>query len=30
LDGTLPNAITITGIGDHNPPETVIMINWIE
>jgi hypothetical protein len=25
-----PSAITITGIGDHDPPESVITIDWIE
>jgi hypothetical protein len=27
---TLPDAIMITGTDDHDPPETMITINWIE
>jgi hypothetical protein len=26
----LPDAIMITGTDDHDPPETMITINWIE
>jgi len=26
----LPNAIMITGTDDHDPPEIMITINWIE
>jgi hypothetical protein len=26
----LPDAIMITGTDDHNPPETMITIHWIE
>jgi hypothetical protein len=25
-----PDAIMITGTDDHDPPETMITINWIE
>jgi hypothetical protein len=27
---TLPDAIMITGTDDHDPPETMITIHWIE
>jgi hypothetical protein len=28
-DAARPDAIMITGTGDHDPPETAITINWI-
>ena len=29
-DAALPDAIKITGTDDHDPPESMITINWIE
>jgi hypothetical protein len=29
-DAALPNAITITGMDDHDPLETMITIDWIK